>query len=308
MPPRSNDFQRLVTFLESQLATTGATVVPSAMLQPTNGGPAREVDILVEHNVGPHSVRIGIECRDHARRQGVEWIDSIVGRYEHLPVHKVVAVSKSGFTKSAVAAAKHSKIVTITLGEALASDWPGEVARFKVGLATWNLHLQAAEVNYADGPKLAIRPDELRVAPIVDSSGKVLGTFTDDVQYLYSTFAKDDANKWAVENAREVFAEGPGKVWSLRLPYVAHNRYLVPPNGPKRQINEVILCLGTSYLFEPATLKYLRYHDALVGAASLAPAGDDSAYNVALLFGSDGAPRALNVRRQTRRAAKDNAV
>ncbi len=268
------------------------------MLDPTDGGEPREIDILIEHKVGPHQVRIAIECRGHARRQGLEWIESLVGRYEHLPVHKVIAVSRSGFTRSASRAASHANIDIVTLAEALAADWPGEVARFKAGFVLWRHPITAAEVNYHDGPKLTLTRAQLLEAKVHDATGNVLGTFEDDIKHLFTTFASEDVRKWTHENAKELYSKPAGTVWPVRLAYVAHNRYLVPPDGPRRRIKAVTLSLDCSYRFEPTPLEYHRYHNVLVGSGVVTPLGQESSYRVSLLFGPDGKPKALNVRNE----------
>jgi hypothetical protein len=309
MPRRTNDFQRLITFLEGLLAPTGAIVTPSAMLTPTDGTDKREVDILIEHQVGPHAVRIAIECRAHRRKQGVEWINSIVGEYEHLPVHKVVAVSKSGFTKSAEKAAQHCSIDTVTLQQALASDWPQAIATYRVGLVLLNHSMRAAEVNCIDGPEIDLKDQELSIAPVEDATGQRLGTFDDDVQFLYKNFARDDVRVWARTNATEIFRQPPGFVWHVRLSYAARNRFLVPPRGgPRRQISEVVLCLDCSYQFEPAELSYFRYHGALIGAGDVKRVGDPNRYSFSLLFNPDGTPRALNVHQELKALPGANPV
>ena len=81
MPKRSNDFQRLITFLEKELAPIGATVQESAMLREIDGDDEREVDILIEYEVGNHPIRIALECRDHKRPQGKPWLEEIAGKY-----------------------------------------------------------------------------------------------------------------------------------------------------------------------------------------------------------------------------------
>lgn len=295
MPRRSNDFQRLITFLEQQLAPTGACVTPSAMLQPTDNGPPREIDILIEHAVGPHAVKVAIECRAHKRRQGTEWIEAIAGKYEHLPVHKIIAVSKSGFTKSAEDAAAHRNFATVTLQQALDVDWPQEVARYRIGLVAWEKMLKAVEVNYRDGPKLAISGNQLLLSRIEDSQGKSSGTFKDDVDQLLATFVGADVLKWAQQNAQEIFKKEPGYVWELTFAYTARNRFLVSTADPKREINDVILFLACRYRVDSTDLGYFRYLGSLVGSGHLEPPDDPNRYSFALLLDDSGKPKALNV-------------
>src|SRR5690606_10270178 len=88
----------------------------------------REMDIVLESVISGHEVRIVIECRDHKRRQAVGWIEELSGKYRDQPVAKVVAVSRSGFTKTALTKARRLNIETLTLEEALDEDWS---AKFK---------------------------------------------------------------------------------------------------------------------------------------------------------------------------------
>jgi hypothetical protein len=77
MPQRSNEFQRLVSLLEQQLAPAGATVEESALLVDAHNGTEREVDVLITLPVPPRVPRIGIECRDHRRRADLPWIEQL---------------------------------------------------------------------------------------------------------------------------------------------------------------------------------------------------------------------------------------
>ena len=145
MPKRSNDFQALIAFIEEQVKPEGSTVRESAMLREIDSEKEREIDVLIEGKLGQHDVRIAVECRDHKRKQGVTWVEYLAGRYAHLPVDKVVAVSSSGFTESAYARAEKSKIKLLAIEDALAVDWLEEVARYKMGMVVWHVRLLSAE-------------------------------------------------------------------------------------------------------------------------------------------------------------------
>lgn len=103
MPERTNDFQRLIATIYDQITANEATVTESAMVFDRDSKTLREVDILVEYRFAHHNFKLMIECRDRARKDTVEWIDSLLGKIGSLEVNKVVAVSKEGFTKSAKA-------------------------------------------------------------------------------------------------------------------------------------------------------------------------------------------------------------
>lgn len=125
MPQRSNDFQRLIYWIEKQLA--GEARVVESLLLPDRDGTPREIDITIESAAGVHPVRIAIECRDHARPADVTWIEQLYGKYRDLPVSQVVAVSKAGFTRAARAKAAAYNIRALTLNKASHADWARSV-------------------------------------------------------------------------------------------------------------------------------------------------------------------------------------
>lgn len=92
----------------------------------------REVDILLEQQAFGLKLLIGVECRGRSRKGDVEWIDGLIGKYHDLPVKKIIAVSSSGFSKTAKQKAEAHNIETLHLQEALAADWPAKFCR--VGL------------------------------------------------------------------------------------------------------------------------------------------------------------------------------
>lgn len=123
MPKRTNAFQSLIRWVETQLAPVGARVTESEELIDLATGERREVDVLVRAVVGQHKVALAIECRDHQRRADVTWIDNLIGKYKNLPVSSVIAVSRSGFTKNALKKAEMNNIKTLTLERAQVTRW-----------------------------------------------------------------------------------------------------------------------------------------------------------------------------------------
>lgn len=132
MPKRSNEFQRLIRRIYSQVAPAGATVEESAILHERGSGTAREVDVLVEVVTADVPVRMAVECRDRGRPADVEWVDQLIGKFRDLSVHRVVAVSRSGFTVAAAEKAKSNNIETRTLVEALGTDWSSKFYRVDI--------------------------------------------------------------------------------------------------------------------------------------------------------------------------------
>lgn len=123
MPRRTNDFQAVVYFIKRYLAPE-AVVVESAMLRDRLTGEEREVDVLVSGDLGGHSLTVGIEVRDHARPQGVEWVEQMHAKHSRLPVNQTVLVSRTGFTKSAYGLADKYGIELVTPGQPLDPQGP----------------------------------------------------------------------------------------------------------------------------------------------------------------------------------------
>lgn len=138
MPARSNDFQRLITIIEASLAPSGATVTESAMLFDASAGIEREIDVLVEYNLGLRTIRAGIECRDRSRPAGADWVDSVISTHECVGVDTSVLVSRSGFSGPALAKAQAHGIQALTLEEATNADWAEAIGTLTVSLKVLN--------------------------------------------------------------------------------------------------------------------------------------------------------------------------
>jgi len=131
MPKRTNEFQRIVAYIYSQIVPAGGRVTESAFLREDGTGEPREVDVLIEHNIAGHDIKIAVECRDYTRDQNLEWIDNLIGKYSHLTANKVVAVSSSPFSEASKTKAAKVNIEAITVNEALTTDWLHRIERWK---------------------------------------------------------------------------------------------------------------------------------------------------------------------------------
>ena len=136
MPQRSNEFQQLIRRIYLQTRSRGARITESAMLQEVDSLIEREVDVLIEFRACDTTIRLAVECRDHERPASVEWIDLLIGKYRALPVHRIIAVSRAGFTKAALKKALQNHIETRTLREASEDDWPSELWQLTVARLT----------------------------------------------------------------------------------------------------------------------------------------------------------------------------
>jgi len=122
MPQRSNAFQKLVFLINGSLQESGE-VVESALLTDKVTGEKREVDILLSSSVATYPIFIGLEVIDRNRKAGVQWVEQMHSKHLTLPTDKLILVSRSGFYEPALTKARFYGIETITLEEALETDW-----------------------------------------------------------------------------------------------------------------------------------------------------------------------------------------
>src|SRR5260370_5160822 len=92
-----------------------AKVTESAELTDRATGAPREVDVFIEAQVAGHEIIVSVECRDHARKQAVGWIEEMHAKHSNLPTDHLVLVSSSGFTPNALKVARFHNIETSCL-------------------------------------------------------------------------------------------------------------------------------------------------------------------------------------------------
>lgn len=126
MPQRTNEFQELVSLIQSALAPAGAKITTSAMFKIPGLDTLREVDVLIEGEFGQYKIRIAVEAKDEIRKFNIGQFDLLLGKYRgecRVQVDKFIIVSRKGFTKGVVDKAKLVDVELLTLDEAKTKDW-----------------------------------------------------------------------------------------------------------------------------------------------------------------------------------------
>ena len=183
MPKRTNDFQDLIASVYKQIVPDGGKVTESGMVYDKDADILREVDILVEYRYIHHNFKIAIECRDRSRKDSVEWIDSLIGKSKSLLVNKVVAVSKEGFTKTAKKKAIANNIDTLTLEEAIDTDWDKYSIKPGIVLIT-DENFRLHDVLYKKGDTFrSLRELDLRSIIVLNGEGS--GSIKDYFEYFF---------------------------------------------------------------------------------------------------------------------------
>jgi hypothetical protein len=85
-----------------------------------------------------------LECRDRNRADDLTWIDGLIGKYMNLEVDRVIAVSSSGFSDSAVLKAKACNIEIRTIREIKEINWNNEL--IKIGMCDLKLEFEIQKI------------------------------------------------------------------------------------------------------------------------------------------------------------------
>jgi hypothetical protein len=300
LPRRSNDFQELIRFLETQLAPEGATVTESVMLEPLDGGDPVEVDVLLKAPIGHHDLRVAIECRDHSRPASVEWINELAGRYAALPVDRVVAVSRKGFTRGARHRANGTKVHIFTLKEARETDWPATFQGWRLAFIEVEPRPHALRITYhGEGPIL--RGADLFNARIEDCSGRVSSTVGADAKELYQKHARRRIGEWLPAQAHEILHAEPEQSWMVDLAFKAIDRVLVTPDGTRYAIDALIIEVACTVRVRRAPARFYEYQGARVTEFSSSETNEVRTSFSLLLDADAGIPKSLNVRQMAKR-------
>ena len=129
VPKRTNKFQTLVALIERALAPQGAKITESAAVPAGKRGRTREIDVLIEGEFGPYTMKIAVEAKDERRKMDVTKFESIVGKYRSKTgcrVDRVVVISRRGFTQEVIDAAHEENISLLRLDRAMELDWSAE--------------------------------------------------------------------------------------------------------------------------------------------------------------------------------------
>ncbi len=108
-------------------------VTESKMMIDSLTGQEREVDIVLESDIGTHKIFLSVECRDHKRKADTPWVESMYGKHNSLPTSKLVLWSATGFSKPAIEKAQQLKIDTVSSGNIDNIEWAKLAKSFKGG-------------------------------------------------------------------------------------------------------------------------------------------------------------------------------
>jgi len=131
MPPRTNEFQKLVKLINRGLASTDAKVTESAMLFDNVSKRNREIDILIESMQVNSVIRIGVECTATKSPVDVNRLESIKEKHRNVGINMTIVVSENGFSSTAKSYAEANYMKLLTFNSAHIENWSENLERFK---------------------------------------------------------------------------------------------------------------------------------------------------------------------------------
>ncbi len=256
MPKRTNFFQQLIHYIYSEMVPAGFTVTESVLLD------QREVDILVEGEVAGTKLRIAVECRDRSRKNDIEWIDCLVGKYLDLDVQKVIAVSNSGFSQKARDKAAANRIEIRTPQQALSTDWPAEFIKIGIGKLTRQTLLDRVHVETE--PPLMEQPKRTDV--ITDQSGNSLTTLDELLKDAYNRKILNDLQEYIRHHFLDNFKvlADLDKILLCEQRLTAPNLYLIDVKGVTRKILSITFSTKSLFSAEKTKVQNYSYEKALI--------------------------------------------
>jgi hypothetical protein len=267
MPKRSNIFQQVIAHIYAQMAPEGATVTESGVLKEQKTGQEREVDILIEHKVAGIGFCIGVEVRDRADTDDIEWIDCMIGKYIDLPVDKKVAVSHSGFSKGARAKAEAHNIYTKTLEEAITTDWPAEFTT--LGFAYVERKDRIVEIVWDLDPPMGREP--IPTDEFTDETGARKGKLAELVNGFLKTKFQSDLSAHLRERFHELFRylADLNNILLVETSVSPDGLYILGDSGNRHTIRKATVRVACCFTYNKADMQHRRFEDALVSEGKL---------------------------------------
>jgi hypothetical protein len=102
MPKRTTPLQAIVHLVRQHYAQPGVTVTESKLLHDHVLGTDREVDIVIEGEVDGEPIVVSLEVNERSRPVAVPWVQEQIAKHRRLPTNRLVLVSKSGFSRTAL--------------------------------------------------------------------------------------------------------------------------------------------------------------------------------------------------------------
>jgi hypothetical protein len=170
--PDWKELENLVAMIQKQLSPD-ASVQHNVMLDGLDSETKRQIDVLVEQNIGQYTMRIVIDCKDYSKPVDVKGVEEFHGLIQDVRAHKGALVCPAGFTKSALKRAKKLQIDLFRPVSTGKHKWQTKVTApvlcdFRSSYMSFGISCSA--------PKPLTLPQDFYNLPVKDEEGNLLGT------------------------------------------------------------------------------------------------------------------------------------
>ncbi|MBJ2135801.1 hypothetical protein JEU11_04975 [Paraglaciecola chathamensis] len=177
MPKRTNDYQKLILAINNHFALQSAKVTESAMLFDASTEQYREIDILLEDEIGGIKALVGVECTTVKRPLTVAKLDEIIAKHKDCHINKTVIVSKFGFANTTAIKAQKVGVELIGYEAALQKDWPAEFD-ILAGIQPYHVSCELLpDLSITTADDTTLIDFDLKGDPLVEGSDTTLSSY-----------------------------------------------------------------------------------------------------------------------------------
>lgn len=262
MSKQTNAFQKLIHHIHSKIENTTATVAESASLIEKNIAEpiAREIDVFIEKEVNGKKAKIAIECRDRSDKDDIEWVDCLVGKYKNLDVHKVIAVSNAGYSRSARLKARANGIELKTIDEAFEIDFDEEFVKLGMTFISHNFELKERTIRFNPLPKVKPTPET-----VVYHDGCAGGTLDELTKICYEEGTKKKLMPYYKQNFLNIFKTRADIDKQMLIKHtIPINDLYIESNGEKFYITSITFTLIGKPTVQEISVRHRTYEGALI--------------------------------------------
>jgi hypothetical protein len=248
--------EHLVRLLETGLADRDCTIICRHHLIDKTTGQPREVDIYISAQLGGRLHETVIECRHHRAKVDVSYVDQVVSKRADIGSPKVCIVSRSGFTKPALAKAERHGIITSTVTETEDPRWCNWLVGASFVELTPNFEVQRWAPIYASAGEFTIT-DELR-----NSTFETL-VFHDkegSSHHSFRSLANANQHRWREPLTQKLETDGPFEC-TLNLILEDAYVYFLHFKEAAVRIAGISIGLKVSWRRHPFQLSFSEYRD-----------------------------------------------
>jgi len=131
--PKWKRFERLIHQIHEQYAITNANITLDDRIEGQDSKTFRQIDISIRTQIGPYSILIAVECKDHAQPLDVGDVGGFAALRNDVRANKGVMIATGGFTPAAVELARTLSLDTHTYLDTESEDWGPKLASHHSG-------------------------------------------------------------------------------------------------------------------------------------------------------------------------------